>query len=447
MEKINKVSVVGLGKLGSCLAASLAYKGFNVLGYDVNENSVEFINSGKAPVIEPRLQELINKSQKRLKATTNPRDVINNSQITFIIVPTPSTKKGYFSDKYIQNSLESLAPHLIDKKDHHIFAITSTVSPKTTEKNLIPLIEKLSGKKLNKDFSVCYNPEFIALGDVVNGILNPDMVLIGESDKFAGDQLEKVYKELCDNNPYIARMSLVSAEIAKISLNSYVTMKISFANTLGNICEKISGANADDITKALGADKRVSPQYLKAGLAYGGPCFPRDNRAFYLFAKDHDIDAKLAKATDYINEFQIENKFKKIKNILKSHKFDSISILGLSYKTKTPVIEESPAVKLINYILTNHRKIKICVYDPLAMENIKTVYFDKICYASSMRECLDFSPLWIAMTPEPEFAKIDDGHIKRSPTVIIDSWGIIKETNFRKNVKYIRTGRYYEYNR
>ena len=446
MNKIKKISVVGLGKLGSCLAASLAYRGFDVIGFDINNNFVNSINNGITPVDEPRLQELINKSKKRLKATMNPEDIINNSQATFIIVPTPSTKRGDFSDKYIQDSLISLAPFLKNKKEHHIFVITSTVSPGTTEKNLIPLIEKLSGKKLNKDFSVCYNPEFIALGDVVNGLLRPDLVLIGESSKNVGDILEKVYKKFCENNPVIAKMSLVSAEISKIALNSYVTMKISFTNTLGNICEKIPGANVDDVTRALGADKRISPYYLKAGLAYGGLCFPRDNRAFDFFAKNHGIDAKLAKATDRVNEFQIENKFKKIKNILKIHKFNSISILGLAYKIKTPVIEESPAVKLINYILTNHKKTKICIYDPLAIKSAKSVFSRKIYYASSMEKCLNFSPLWVIATPEPEFKNISDKHIKHNPTVIVDSWGIIDESNFKKDIKYIRIGKHNEYN-
>lgn len=447
---INKVSVIGLGKLGSCLAACLAYKGFDVLGYDVNENSVELINSGKAPVVEPRLQELIDKSKNNLKATTDPEEIIKKSQITFIIVPTPSKKDGHFSDDYLQSALKSMAPHLKNKKHRHMFVVTSTVSPSTTEENLIPLIEKYSGKKLNKHFGVCYNPEFIALGDVVNGILNPDMVLIGESDKAAGDQLEKVYKKLCDNSPYIARMSLVSAEISKIALNAFVTTKISFANTLGNICERIRGADVDAITKALGADKRISPHYLKAALPFSGPCFPRDNKAFVAFAQKFGIDAKLAKATDEVNDFQMENLLNKINEVIKKHKYKSVSILGLSYKTKTGVIDESPAIKKIHKLIDSDnspRRIKINVYDHLAMKNTMAVFGDKISYASSIKECLDQSPFWIIASPEEEFKKISKKDIKHNNTTIIDCWRMLDAKKLGDKANYLSLGgNFYERN-
>ena len=435
-----KLSVVGLGKLGVCPAVCFASKGYKVVGCDINQRTVDLINQGKAPVVEPRLQEFINKSKNNLKATTDLKEVIKNSDVTFLIVPTPSKKDHSFSDEYLKTALKPLAVALKNKKAYHLFVIVSTVSPGTIEKSLIPLIEKYSGKKLNKDFGVCYNPEFIALGDVINGVLKPDLVLIGESNEFAGDKLEAIYKMVCENKPYVARMSIISAEIAKISLNAYVTMKISFANTLGNICEKIPNAEIDNITKALGADKRISPYYLKGGLAYGGPCFPRDGKAFLAFAKGWGIEAKLAKATDEINQFQIKHLVDKILTHLLKTKEKSVSILGLTYKPDTPVIEESPAIKIIQLLL--EKNIKITVYDPLAMENAKKIFGNKIYYASSPKECFVKSAFCIIATQAKEFKKIDESYIIHNPTTIFDCWRIVDVSRLGKKVKYVGLGRF-----
>lgn len=434
-----KLSVIGLGKLGACSAACFAYKGFEVIGVDINKDYVDAINNGKAPVYEPKLQEIIDASDGRLKATQEYEEAIKGSDITFLIVPTPSREDGYFSDRYLQDALKELSVALkkINKK-HHLFVITSTVSPGTTEEKLIPLIESVSGKKLNKDFGVSYNPEFIALGSVIRDFLNPDMVLIGESSKSVGDTLEEIYRAVCENKPYIARMSLISSEITKISLNSYITMKISYANTLANICEAIPHANIDDITKALGADKRISPYYLKGGLSYGGPCFPRDNRAFAAFAKKYGYEAKLAKATDEVNEFQIKHLTDLVLKYIPNGN-SAVSVLGLSYKPNTPVIEESPAVKLIGELLKKDKEV--IAYDPLAMEYIRAHFGDNILYASTMKDCISKSSVWIITTPTDEFRSIDNGLIVRSPTTIIDCWRIMDASKLSNKANYIALGR------
>ncbi len=436
-----KISVIGLGKLGACIAACLASKGFKVLGYDTNESVTLLLNGGIAPVVEPHLSELVLNSKKNLRATTHPEELIATTDITFIIVPTPSKKDGNFSDGYVKDVFTALAPSLKKKKTHHLFVLNSTVSPTTMDSSIIPHIEKISGKKLHRDFSVCYNPEFIALGDVVNGILNPDLVLIGESSVQAGNILEGIYKKLCSNKPYIARMSLVSAEIMKISLNSFITMKISFANMLGNICEEIPGADVDAITKAMGADKRVSPYYLKAGLPFGGPCFPRDNRAFQAFAKEKaGIGALLAQATDAAHDFQSDALYKKVIEVIKKNKHSTISIFGLAYKPKTGVIEESAAIKLIDTILKNHKNIKISVYDPLAVPNTEVIFKDKIHYASSLEKCLEKSSCWIIASPEKQFSD-SIVYAKNKKGTIIDCWRVIDYTKLSKSIKYIPLGR------
>lgn len=400
------ISVVGLGKLGICSAACFSYKGFNVWGVDINKKIVDAINQSRATVSEPRLQELISKSGSRLRATNKIKDAIKKANITFFIVPTPSKKDGAFSDKYLLNVIKPLSIELKNKNRHHIFVITSTVSPGTIDKRIIPLIEKYSMKKVNRGFSVVYNPEFIALGDVVKGVLEPDMVLIGESNKDAGEKVEKIYSRVCDNHPYIARMSIISAEITKIALNSYITMKISFANTLGNISDSIPGAEIDKITTALGSDKRVSPFYIKSGLAYGGPCFPRDNRAFVKFASEHSIDAKLAKVTHQINVLQNKIFGNKVLRLLENKRANKVSIFGLAYKPGTSVIEEAASIKLIEYLFKKRKGLKIYAYDKLAQETTKGYLGTKINHCKSAKVCAESSSIWVIATPENEFKKL-----------------------------------------
>lgn len=433
-----KTSVIGLGKLGSCLSVCLASKGYQTIGLDVNADLVEAFNAGKSPVSETGLQELLTETKNKVTATQDFNEVINNSDITFLVTPTPSEPDGHFSDQHLKSALESLATALkTSQKEYHLFVITSTVSPGTTNENLIPLIEKAADRKLNKGFGVCYSPEFIALGSVIKDFLNPDLVLIGESDRRAGDQLAGIYENVCENKPHTARMSIISAEITKISLNSYITMKISFANTLANICQNIPGTDIDAISEALGADRRISPHYIRGGLAYGGPCFPRDNRAFINFAGKYGHEAKLAQATDEVNHHQIQE----LTDLVMEHLpvSNSIAILGLAYKPNTPIVEESAAIKLIEELLCH--KLHITVYDPQAMDNTRAIFGDAINYASTLKECLDSSECWIIALPYDEFKVLDDSYISRNPTTLIDCWRVIDPGKFGNKLKYIALGK------
>ncbi|KKU85883.1 MAG: hypothetical protein A2667_00780 [Candidatus Wildermuthbacteria bacterium RIFCSPHIGHO2_01_FULL_47_27] len=440
MPEKPKLSFIGLGKLGSPAATVFASRGFPVVALDINEKYVRAVNDGIAPVVEPKLQEYLNKARGNIRATQNYGELIAESDITFLIIPTPSLPDGHFSDAYLKDALKDLAAELRQsRKPFHIFVIVSTVSPGTVEKSLIPWIERHSARKFNEGFGVAYNPEFIALGDVINGLLRPDMVLIGEGSKEVGELLEDIYGSVCENKPNIARMSIVSAEIAKISLNVYVTTKISFANTLANVCEQVPGADVDAITRALGADKRISPYYLSGGLSFGGPCFPRDGRAFVAFAKNCGIDAKIAKATDEINQRQIPNLVKTALKYLPEHK-KAAAVFGLAYKPSTPVIEESPAVALVDELLKNG--VMVTVYDPLAMDNAKALWSDKVFYASSVKAALEAAPLCIFTTKESEFMALSADDIVHEPTTIIDCWRMFDPAKLGKKVKYVAVGRY-----
>ena len=436
---MNTVSVVGLGKLGQPLAACFAARGFETIGVDIDERVVDSINRGVPSIIEPGLQELIITAGRRLRATQNHEEAVSKTDVSFILVPTPSDPDGHFSNKYVESALKSLAVSLgRSSKKYHLFVLNSTVIPGSSEGSLIPIIEEFSGRRLNAGFGFCYCPELVALGSVIRDHLNPDFVIIGQSNDHDGNQVATIYKRLCENDPPILQMSVINAEMVKVCLNCYLTMKISFANSLANICEKIPGANVDTITRALGTDRRIAPYYLRGGLGFGGTCFPRDTKAFIALARRFGNDAELIRAVERINEFQDRH----LEEVVLSHvPFTgerAVSILGLAFKPNTPVIEESPAIKLIEGLL--RQGIKVSVYDPLAMESTRAMLGNRIEYANSVQDCLSRSYLCVIATPWEEFRCIDDSYITYNPTIIIDCWRALDRSRLGERVRYIAWG-------
>lgn len=437
---MERIAVVGLGKLGLNMAVSFAWRGFQTVGIDINQNSIDLLSEGVAPIVEPGLQEMLDNLGGRFRATTEHKSAIRESDVTVVILPTPSDTYGKFSNQYLENAVITLARELgCTDKPYHVFIISSTVMPGSIEERLIPLIEEHSGRKVNVGFGVCYCPEFVALGSVIHDYLNPDLVLIGQSNQSTGEMVESIYRQLCTNEPPVHRMSLVSAEITKVSLNAYITMKISFANTLGNICEGISGANVDEITSALGRDKRISPFYLKSGLGFGGTCFPRDTKAFKVFSEQNQISPVLIDAVDYINNYQDEHLLEIVKAQVRHSDQQEVSILGLAFKPGTPVIEASPAIRLVKALLESG--VKVTVYDPLAMDNCYDLLGNHIRYAEDAVHALQSSPVSVVTTQEPEFADIDFHSFEGKRLTIVDCWRIYDPARFGRNIKYIPLGR------
>ncbi len=433
------ISVVGLGKLGSPFLATCASRGFHVIGLDVNSHFVDLLNQSKTPVDEPNLARLILKNRKNLKATSNYSEAVNNSDITFIIVPTPSTKNGVFSNEYVLKAIRNIGKVLKEKDKFHLVVVVSTIMPKSMDNEIVTALEKSSRKKIKKDFGVCYNPEFIALGQVIDNLLNPDLVLIGESDEYSGKILEGFYRKFCSNNPPIIRMNFVNAEITKIALNSYITTKISFANTLAQICERVSGGDVDQVTAAIGLDTRIGSKYLKGSLPYGGPCFPRDNRAFAQFAQKIGVQASIAKATDLVNENMTHQIVKKIDKI-GINKNCKIAVLGLAYKPDTDVAEESAGVKIANSL--SGKSAKVYVWDPKAMSKAKDIISTKVKFAKSIKDCLAKADIIIITTPWEEFKRIKSKDLKNDvkKPVLLDCWGILDPLKYQKLVIYRTIG-------
>lgn len=434
-----KVTIIGLGKLGLPLAATIASKGFTVYGVDINKDIVDNLNKGRVFLKEAGLQDLVKKFKNNIITTQNIEEAILNSDISFIVTPTPSLKNGYFSLKYVMAAAKYIAKALKIKKSFHSVALVSTVMPGATRK-IKEILEKISGKVAGKDFGLCYNPEFIALGTVIYNLLNPDFILIGESDKKTGQILQRFYKKFCDNKPKIARMNFINAELTKISVNTYVTTKISYANMLAEICEKLPGGNVDIVTSALGLDTRIGSKFLKGGPAFGGPCFPRDNIAFISFAKNIKSTYSIPLATHKTNIRQVKRLAEKVLEYARPQ--DSVGILGLSYKPDTDVVDESSGLLLTKILIDKKRgskKIKINLHDPAALGNTQKLFKNNVNYMKNIRECVEHSQILVISTNWPVYRDIPKIWFNQSK-VLIDPWRLIDRNNLPKHVRYIPFG-------
>ena len=359
MNSIGTASVCGLGKLGACIAATLAARGIEVVGVDVDPDKVRKINEGIAPVDEPLLAETIRAGRSRIRATLDPRETVD-TDATFFIPPSPSLPDGSFSNEFLLKAMQPIAKAMKDAgKKNHLFVCSSTTTPGSVDAVLIPMLERELDGICGRDFGVCYNPEFIALGDVVNGLLEPDLVLIGESDPQSGAALEQLYKRYNRNSPRIARMSIISAELAKISLNSYITMKISFTNQLRMIAARYPKADIHAILDALGSDSRIGKKYLRAGLSYGGPCFPRDNRLLAYTARQVGLEAPLAEASDRVNERTKQELVQKVQEMVQPG--DTVAVLGVTYKPETYITEEAAGLFLAQQL--KRRGYRVLIHD------------------------------------------------------------------------------------
>lgn len=433
------ISVVGLGKLGAVLAGVMADSGHDVVGVDINPAFVDAINAGRAPVREPGLEEMIARNASRLSATTDVQDAVTRTEITFVVVPTPSGPDAMFSLRYVLNAAEPIAAALRAKPAYHLVVISSTVMPGSTGGEIRAALERISEKKCGPDFGLCYNPEFIALGSVIHDMSKPDMILIGECDPRAGELLENLYRTVCRNHPTVARMNFVNAELTKISVNTFVTTKISYANMLAEVCERVPGADAEVVAAAIGLDSRIGRKYLKGALGYGGPCFPRDNKAFARFAELHDVDATLAKATDQVNHRQVARLAGRILDA--AAEGERVAILGMSYKPDTEVIEESQGVMLAQTLA--RAGMKVSVYDPVAMQNARRVLGGSVEFAASMDACVAEAAVVVIATPWRDFSRLAPASLAvegAHRTVIFDWWRLLNPADFEAVAEYFACG-------
>ena len=433
----DKISVVGLGKLGQCLAIALGHKNFETIGIDINQDVINSLNNNKETVSEPGLQNLLEKNSSNLDFTSDANAAIEKTDITMILVGTPSDREGWFSNEYVESSLQNLSEALkVSKKPYHLFVINSTVMPGSIDEVFIPLIERVSGRKLNEGFGICHCPELVALGTVVQNFLNPDFVIIGQSDSKAGDIVKRVYTKFCDNSPEYSQMSLINAELTKVTLNFYLTTKISFANHLSNLCERLPGADVDTVTNTLGHDSRISPKFMKGGLSFGGTCFPRDTKAFRALYDKYLGRSPFVESIDFVNEYQHDNLFRIVSE--NTNENSKICILGLSFKPDTTVVVDSPSIELAKRLLK--KKIKVSGFDPLASSTAaEAINNNDFTIYEDIDECISNCNVFVIATPWKNFMNMENSFPANS--LVIDCWRILDELHLSNDIKYIPIGK------
>jgi len=427
--RVESISVIGLGHLGTCLSAVLANAGYDVLGVDIDQERVDTVNRGEAPFQEPKLDEYIASARRSLKATTNTVDAVQSTDVSFVVVDTKPVDGKYSLDS-VRAACQSIGEGIETKDDFHTVAVSSTVFPGSTTGDIRTWLEAASGKRAGEDFGLCHSPEFFAVGSIIDDLTRPDFLLIGAFDERAGDAISEVFRDSTEGAPPLVRMSPKEAEIAKITLNSYITMKISFANTLGEICDGVGG-DADAIADALVHDSRISEGYLKPGGIYGGPCFPRDNAVFSTLAAEAGTSAPIAESTDAVNEQHNDWIVNEIRE--RTRDGGCVAVLGLAYKPGTDNPEGSQGKAIVRAL---NGQYDLSGYDPSIGEETNDNLLKRIDLCRTANDALANADTAVISIPCDEFGNeelYDD-------VTLVDPWRLFGDGSLIESVSYVPIG-------
>jgi UDPglucose 6-dehydrogenase len=374
------ISVIGTGYVGAVTGACLAELGHQVIFVGRDRKKLEEISSGKSPIFEPGLDELLQKNLKRITTTNDISEAVHKTQLTFVCVGTPSEEDGSIDLSQVDTVSRAIGQSLRSDDTYHTIIVKSTVLPGTTETLVIPLIEKESGKKAFVDFGVASNPEFLKEGTAVDDFFHTDRVVIGINDQKTEEILRQLYRPL--KVPIFAT-TIRTSEMIKYTSNAFLATKISFANEIGNICKQM-GIDSYEVFQGVGLDQRINPHFFRTGIGFGGSCFPKDVRALIAHARTVGIEPRILNAVMGTNEDQPG----KMINLLKRHMDiagKTIGILGLAFKPDSDDVRESRAIPII--VSLRNEGAGIIAYDPVAMDNFRSIFPD-ISYAETAEDVL-----------------------------------------------------------
>jgi len=359
---MKKISIFGIGYVGVVSAACLARDGHEVVAVDVDPGKINAINSGLSPIVENGLDELISDVVKagKLTATSNVQEAINNTDISFVCVGTPSAPDGSVGLKYVESVCEDIGKALSNKDGHHSVVIRSTIVPGSCEGTCIPTLEKASGKKAGVDFGMGYYPEFLRESTAIEDSYDPGLVVFGTLDDVTKGHLTDLNKDLpCEMN----MVDLRTAEMVKYTSNTWRAVKVTFANEIGNIA-KASGIDGQTVMEILTSDTKaaISSYFMRPGFAFGGSCLPKDVRALRHLAKDTGVPSRLLDAVLDANEAQIQ----RAEEMLEKSGAKKVGFVGISFKPGTDDLRESPLVSLASRLIA--KGVEVNIYDPYVYE-------------------------------------------------------------------------------
>jgi GDP-mannose 6-dehydrogenase len=424
-----RISVFGLGYVGSVSAGCLASLGHEVIGIDVSPVKVNMINSGQSPVIEAELDDMIADATRsgRLRAVGQVAEAILASDISLVCVGTPSEDNGNLNLTYVERVCQEIGQALAEKDDYHVVVLRSTILPGSTEERLIPILEEYSGRRAGHDFGVAFNPEFLREGTAVHDFRQPPLTLIGRYDGPGAEMAAELYARI---EAPLRVVPLKVAEMVKYANNAFHALKVTFANEIGNIC-KAQGVDSYQVMDIFCMDEKLnlSSYYLKPGFAFGGSCLPKDLRALLYHAHRLDLSLPVIESILPSNELQIKRGYELIKQSGRKQ----VGVLGFSFKAGTDDLRESPLVELIETLIG--KGYQVMVYDKnvslARLQGANRAYIEReiphiaTLMCGSMEEVLAKSEVIIIGNKAPEFASVP--HEVRQDQVVIDLVRISKE--------------------
>ena len=442
-----KISVIGTGYVGLVTGTCLAESGNDVLCMDVDKQKIETLNSGNVPIYEPGLEELIKRNVRhgRLTFTSDMSKAVKVSTMVFIAVGTPPGEDGAADLKHVLAVARDIGTHL---NGYKVIINKSTVPVGTGDK-----VSKAVASKTDHPFDVVSNPEFLKEGAAVDDFMKPDRVVVGASSQKAAVLMQELYAPFVRTGKPVLIMDIRSAEMTKYAANALLATKISFINEMAKICASLE-ADIDNVRRGIGYDRRIGFDFLFPGVGYGGSCFPKDVKALIQIAKEHDVDAKILKSVESVNERQ-----KALLADMVIRHFQqkgsqrggtsgkpltgrTIAVWGLSFKPQTDDMREAPSIVIINNLLRAGAAVK--AHDPVAMEEAKKIFKNRISFAESEYEALAGAHALAVVTEWNEFRMPDFQKIKalmKSP-VIFDGRNIFNQEELRKmGLTYYGIGR------
>ena len=412
------IAVVGLGFVGLSMSSVLASKNYNVVGIDIDNQKCSDIRNGLLPLFEPDLENTLRIGLKKKLTISNNFSLIKNCDMIFVTVGTPQKSNGAIELSMIKKATTTIGQIIRKSKKSPIIFIKSTVVPGTAENVILPILEKKSGKKANRDFGIISNPEFLQESNAIRDTKYPHAIVLGGKQSKYMKKAKMFFSKMHPNVPIVIT-NFQTAEMIKYANNSFLATKISFINQLSNICQNIPGTNIDDVAKIIGLDPRIGKLFLNAGPGYGGSCLPKDISALINFADKIGVNPLLLNAVKKTNHEQVNNIVSLMKKILGNIAAKRITVLGTAFKPNTDDIRDSKSIELIKKLLKN--KAKITIHDPKAIENTKKIFGKKILYAKSISDALNKSQCVIIMTHWKQYDTLNNNSIKQmNRKIIID---------------------------
>jgi len=397
---MHKIGVIGTGYVGLVSGVAFAETGNKVIGMDIDAAKVDMLTKGKSPIYEPGLEELLQKNlqENRIHFTTSFEDMIQNSDVIFIAVGTPTGEDGSADLKYVK----AVAEEIGEKIESYKIIVDKSTVPVGTGAWVEGIIrDKLKVRGLNVEFDVVSNPEFLKEGAAIKDFMEPDRVVIGTDSAKAREVMGSLYQPFTKTGGPIVFMDRVSAELTKYAANAFLAVKVSFINEIANLAEKV-GADITKVREGIGHDQRIGHHFLNPGPGFGGSCFPKDVKALIHTAKESGQSLHLLDSVEKINKVQksvIGNKIKYIFN--DDLKGKTVALWGLAFKAKTDDMRESPAIDFVEFMLNNGAKVQ--AFDPEAMENAKKIFGDKITFVEDQYKALAGADVVAILTEWPEF--------------------------------------------